>query len=461
MEQGVKNKINIKLIGFFILAFILISFFFSRTVYTYNLPIVTAYMPKTGKLTKEEKSTGLADWAEIAEVYSDISGKIDEILVAEGDQVSQGQALMRLSFDREDIQTKLRELTISRNKNALDTENIRMNIAKVNRSIADLSQEVYKPDDVSENELLTLNMKIAKAEETLTKTKTLYESGVTPRSELDSAQYNLDTLLQDKGILLQTIADRKETAEKTVSDKEKDRAKQLQSYNDQLAAYDQDLKAKELELQNLAIQQESYEKQLAKFDANGTIYAPSAGIITSIPVKAGQMANAHQHVASMGIGNTYEITCRLSLENNFVTTGDTVEIANATHKMDADVVKITPVEGTKKITLRVSSDEISTGETFTVTFQKKSAESGILVPNGAVHKDSDGYFLYQIKQRQGILGDEYYVAKQSVYIGDSDNENTIITKGVGFFDPIVTLSNKALSENNTVKVKNEEDFFAH
>ena len=85
--------------------------------------------------------------------------------------------------------------------------------------------------------------------------------------------------------------------------------------------------------------------------------------------------------------------------------------------------------------------------------------AAILVPNGAVNMDSDGYFVYYIKKRRGILGDEYYADRITVYVGDSDNENTIITRGITFFEPMVLLADKPLSNGDTIKVKNEGDFF--
>ncbi|QHI73537.1 hypothetical protein [Aminipila terrae] len=59
-----------------------------------------------------------------------------------------------------------------------------------------------------------------------------------------------------------------------------------------------------------------------------------------------------------------------------------------------------------------------------------------------------------------MLGKEYYVEKLKVYIGDNDNENTIITKGITFFEPVVLLCNKELSAGDTIILENEGDFFA-
>jgi hypothetical protein len=105
-------------------------------------------------------------------------------------------------------------------------------------------------------------------------------------------------------------------------------------------------------------------------------------------------------------------------------------------------------------------NDITAGETFDITFEKESTGSYILVPNGTLNMDGDGYFLYQVKQRNGLLGKEFYLEKLRVYTGDSDSDNTVITRGVTFFEPIVSLSDKGISEGDIVKLSNEGDFFA-
>lgn len=124
------------------------------------------------------------------------------------------------------------------------------------------------------------------------------------------------------------------------------------------------------------------------------------------------------------------------------------------------VTKVSPEENNKQVTVALKSDDVTMGETFDLEFSKESTTSYTLVPNGAINKDNEGYFIYQIKKRKGILGGEFYVKKVPVYIGDSDDENTVITKGIGFFEPIVLLSDRPLSDGETVKVANAGDFFA-
>jgi len=149
----------------------------------------------------------------------------------------------------------------------------------------------------------------------------------------------------------------------------------------------------------------------------------------------------------------------LSLDNNFVQAGDTCKLKNTNHSFEAEVSKIELTETAKIVTVTLQSDEISSGETFDITFEKQSSESYTLVPTGALNLDNDGYFLYQLKRRDGMLGNEYYAQKLRVYIGDNEDENTAITKGMSYFEPVVLTSNKSFSEGQTLNLSNVGDFF--
>lgn len=433
MNQNINRKINIKTIGFLFIIFLLLTIFFLKTIYNHDLPVAIAVLPQNGKLEKIEKTSGIANWANIEEIYGEVSGKVEGILVEEGETVSKGQELFRLSFDEEEVHRKLNELEVSRSKIGVDIEKINMKMEQTEAKIADLKEEAHAQE----------RAEIRKEEENLEKLKILYEAGAISKEELNNAQYKLQSLYD------------------SLTEKEDEKSKQLRAYEDELEAFHQDIRTKELDLENISIQQGTYHEILGKYEQYTVIYSPQDATIISIPIKSGQRVNENQLMVSFGVGTEYEIECNVSLDNNFVAVGDPCELSNTSYRVEGTVTKITPMENMKQITVSLRLEEGSMGETFDVVFEKESEKAYTLVPNGAINQDNDGYYLYQIKQREGIMGKEYYVEKLRVYIGDCDDTNTVITKGVNFFDPIVSLSDKPISEGVTVKVKNEEDFFAN
>jgi hypothetical protein len=59
-----------------------------------------------------------------------------------------------------------------------------------------------------------------------------------------------------------------------------------------------------------------------------------------------------------------------------------------------------------------------------------------------------------------MMGKEYYLERLNVYIGDSDSKNTAIVRGITFFEPLVLISDKAVSAGDAIKLINVGDFFA-
>lgn len=88
-----------------------------------------------------------------------------------------------------------------------------------------------------------------------------------------------------------------------------------------------------------------------------------------------------------------------------------------------------------------------------------SNENSILVPNEAIFDDGNGKYVYQIKKRKGILGDEFYLYALKVQLGNSDETNTLVIGGMEYLEPVVISSNKPLADDTIVKVDNENDFY--
>lgn len=454
-----KKKFNVKTAGFILIIFLLILLFASRTIYTYRLPIVTGTSPFNGKLNKTEKSKGLANIEKTTDLYTDAGGKVEEVYAKDGELVTEGQELFKMSFDRDDIQQSLKELEVNRSKmvNEISAANIkRQNNEK---HIQFLKDETYTLDTLSDYDIKQTEKEIEVAEEDLKNKEILYHSGALTKIEYENAKNVLDTLKDKKAELLKTYEDSFLKQTETHENKEKTKQQQIQDYMAENELLKKEINLNQLNINGLNIQKETLEKKLLKFNANEIIYAKESGKLLSFDVKKGQKLQDHYFIGSIGIGNRYEIECSLSLDNNFTVVGDTCKLKNANHSFEGYVSNIKLSKSNKIATVLVESEEISLGETFDVAFEKESGESYVLVPNGALNVDSDGYFLYQIKRRDGIIGKEFYTQKLRVYIGDNDDKNTAITKGVSFFEPVALYSNKPFTEGQTIYLSNVGDFF--
>ncbi|MDR1530916.1 MAG: hypothetical protein LBS62_01785 [Clostridiales bacterium] len=523
-------------LGVLIAALLTVLIFFSKTIYTYNLPLVTATAPLNGRLNKEEVTRGVAEWENIVEIYAETGGTVESVEVSEGGTVTEGQAIMTMSFDEEDTLQRLSELEVARARNALEVENINLRLANIDRKVEELNSETYETDSGAEYELRQLELDLAKAEsdyealkrdqeakaaqeradheyeleraqeeldkaeEEYGRLEILYNAGSAARQDLENSGRALKSQRDTCAKLRQTLEDKEaesleshrkalENAEYNIdnlrrkrentrkvldegaADWEEARAKQLKDYEYEKQQLSQEIKTKELDRQGLEIQEAAYRRILRKYSdslvitggtgtSGGAGSEPENSTVIELNVKEGQYVNAKQLLASFGVGSAFKVVCPVSLDNNFTIVGDSCELSNASRVVEGVVTKITLAENHKEVTVSIKSEpEVTAGETFDISFEKESGKSYILVANGAVNRDSDGYFLYQIKRREGIMGKEFYTAKRRVYIGDSDAEYTVITGGVDFFEPVALLSDKPFYEDETIKLKNESDFF--
>ncbi|MCL1816434.1 MAG: hypothetical protein FWG43_02375 [Clostridiales bacterium] len=419
-----KFSLNKKTVGGGFLVLLILLIFCSKTVYSYNLPQVNAVKPQNGRLSKLEMSSGIAKRAEIELVYTKVSGICGELQVKEGDTVEAGQVLLNMVFERDDAERRLREIAASRAKLKIDIQNIYLKLEKLGSS-----------GGLTGYEGQNLKRDIAEAQKKLNDAQALYELGGISQRELMSAEEALQNLFDKQ--------------DKITAD-----------YNLDEESLRLELQAKQLELSNLTLQEEPYNKLLADYDAYAEIIAPVSGQLLSINAQKGARLNENVLLAEIGVGQEFTVECSISLDNNFVLPGDICELSNSTHLIKGTVSRISPSQHGKTITVSLVSDEVVAGETFEIKFEKVSSTTYTLVPNGALNQDNDGYYLYQVKRRDGMLGKEYYLERVSVYIGDNDNKNTVIIKGITFFEPLVLTSDKPVEAGSIVKLANVGDFFA-
>jgi multidrug efflux pump subunit AcrA (membrane-fusion protein) len=281
-----------------------------------------------------------------------------------------------------------------------------------------------------EYEIQQVDSELAAAEEACGKLKTLYEAGAISKSEYEKEDRNRKDLDLKREKLLRDLADVENEAALTVS-------------------------------------------------------APEDCVVTDLLVQKGQRVNQGEKVGSYGTSLAFGIECSISLENDFIQKGDSCKVGNSSLEFIGTVLSVSAETDKKKVRIQIPDenrqktnlddaadleeelnteaslgrDAINDGDAFDVVFEKESPEARILVPNGALNRDGSGYFLYQIKQRKGLLGKEFYVAKLRVYIGDNDADYTVVTEGITFFEPVVVQCDKELKEGNTVVLENEGDFF--
>jgi len=417
-------RINKKRITILIIVIFVLLVFFSRTVYTYNMPRITGVRPQRGALNKLEMSSGIAKWADIENIFAPVSGIVGRVYVREGDRVEEGQVLFEMEFNIQAADRRLSEIENNIIKMESDIISLSNRLKIIQEGLA--ARNGIVPDYSSPDAGLIV-MEINKAFTALQDARTQIGFGMISGNELVNIENNFRALIY--------------------------------KYEAEINSIEYSIAHKKIDLHILTLTRDASAETLADYRNNAVIRAPMDGVIQDIFAERGKYFNENALLVSIGIGNDFIVECNISLDNNFVNPGDTCQLVNSNRVINGNVTRVRPRSDGKTAVISITSGDISDGETFNITFEKRSGASFTLVPNRAINKDNDGYFLYQIKRRNGFMGQEYYIDRLNIFIGDSDHQNTVVSRGITFFEPIVLVSDKSLAAGMSVTLKNAEDFF--
>jgi len=397
------------------LAVMLLLTFFSRTVNNFTLPKVTYEAPAGGALIKEVTGTGNVEANTIHDLYLRTSMKVTGVLVEVGDPVKEGQTL--LTLDTTDVENQLKD---EQDKYAQK----KMYLEKLMEAAS--SENLLSLDKAVQ----TARQNVEKAQRNYDSSKSLYEIGGVPANELADAEMDLENARMDYEIA-------KSNRDKTINDNRRD-------------------------IESTKLDLDMAERKITELTAEmkmGTITAPCDGTLIELYYSEGMTANASQplyKIADTEGGFQFVATVNISAAE-YLGAGDAAEISISSLNDRVIQGRVKQIKdnqqqiGVKKdVIIDIPSDGLIGGETGTANIKKNIGSYNALVSNSAVGQDSGGYFVYVLKERKGPLGNELFVEKVSVAIGDSDNLKTAVLSGISEMDKVVSQSDKPLSDGSGV-----------
>ncbi|SNT22121.1 Multidrug efflux pump subunit AcrA (membrane-fusion protein) [Anaerovirgula multivorans] len=416
--EEINDKQKKKIFGKAIIIFfstMLIITFFSKTIQNMFLPEVTVSKPHSGILTYETAGTGTIIPKETLNIYSESIKRVKEIKVEAGEKVKKGETIAVLYSQASN--NKLTEEEIHLKKLEANLEKLLLETKSTQVGILEL--EVEKALE-----------KVNKLENDLDKKLKLLEAGVETGENVKEAQYHLETAEKDyqqKKVELQEEKNRQQ-----ISEEEKKRDIEAQRY---------DIQAQQLKIDEL----QEEERILSPYD----------GLVKEIHYQSGELTRDNEPICSIVHSEKgFVFSVSLDLENNsFISVGDSilVYLKSASKYIDIPIKKIVIKDNFKEVTADLDERDFLGGEKLDYRIIKKSKNFNTLVPNSALGRDNSGYFVFLLKEREGALGKEYYVEKQYVNIGDSDNRNTVILEGLDNKTSIVYDSEKAIHDGSRVR----------
>ena len=190
----------------------------------------------------------------VALIEPKIAGTIEEVFVAEGQDVEEGQPLLRL-YSAEAVSER----------NAAETE-----LGELGAKLAQLGIDQELEMDAERVKVLDAKEQLSQAEDQLELQKILYGYGSIPRVELEKAEQNVDAAKR-------RIAQSERELELLTRKHEADQAALIKS---------------------IAISEEKLAKAQEKMD-NFTVKADFAGRILSLKIPSNRMVTAHQDLGEL------------------------------------------------------------------------------------------------------------------------------------------------------------------
>lgn len=438
-DLSVPKKRLIGALGIGMIIVIILLTFLSKTINNLLLPKVTTVQFVTGSLQESFEAEGSIELMEKSRVVSVGSWKVEEVAVKADQQVKKGDLLAVMNERDVGIDLKTFDYEIIKLENDLHSY-----------------KESYKPIRLSdyERELQLAQKEINVAKNHLDVTNEMYELGIETKKSLEEAQDDYTNKLYQHQSKKELLEDKKRESQFAQAE-----------FNRTVKE-----KAAELDLKKMI-----YKKKSENITEDGRLVSDMDGLITAVNIHPGMSTSINQTMFEIAeISSPYRVTWFLNAEKaisfvvgdevNIKITGEVIEEDKAVLKTEYVKAIIAGKEfiadsDSYKYWADIPMDEygievkVKEGQKAEVQAVKGSETYDYLLPKSGVTQIQGKYYIYQVKERQGALGEEEYVVQIGVDILD---ENDFYVATSGYFrndDRVVVNTTKPLSDGMKVYVR--------
>lgn len=404
-----------KLALIFVITVVVLTFF-SSTINNFMLPRVRFEKPTSGALVKEISGEGIVAARSTMEEYVETNMKVIDVAVSVGDTVKKDQPIMTL--DIEDLKSNLQDETAR-------YEQMKISLSRLKDSGNGVSYD---------NNIAGVLANKEQQEKNLENIKVLFEAGFESADNLKKAEKTMEEAVRNYDAAVTA-------KEKFLRDK------------------DRDIKNAELNMEIQGRKVDALKKQIAN---DGVYTAPADGIITQLNFSKGTMANSSKPLFVLSdISGGYELRIAVDIDlAGFVSPGEEVDVNVVSlggEKVKGKISKIVDDSQhrgeQKEVVIDLDAEGLAGGERAEVYISKKTKQYFALVPNSSIYSDSDGTYVYVIKEKDGPLGAENYLQRVDVMVEDSDSSKSALVSGIMPMDKVVVQTSKPVSDGAKVVVE--------
>lgn len=419
--------------GFFIfLALMWLCTIISKSIYASRLPVVTTTQVEQKYVEHIVEVEGIVVAGDKSPITALGGLRIEKMMVQVGDRVEEGDVLF--TIDMEDLESIMEEKQTQISKLQLQINTILQN-EELARQKKALEEERARADyDAEARYQDTL---VGRAAEEINQAETDIEEQAGDeealRDALQSAAY--------------AEADARWQRENTLKNAER-------KVEDILLPEEEDstLESSQIELANMQADLAQYQ---AVKDVNGQITAQGGGMVTDIFISVG--GRIPDSAVMLLADDTVPCQFKAVLDKEqkkYVSLNDKVglKLDGSSRESDASVdylAENTAMPGNYDIYINLPEGTGMPGLSGVMKHTETGEKYPYCLPPTAVHTENTRSYVYVVKEREGILGMEYYVEEVSVKILD-ENENWVAVEGALDSESQVIISATKEVQNGTI-----------
>ena len=426
-------------IGFAVfLILMLVCTVISKSVYAYQLPMVSTLSPEEKYVEHYVEAEGIVIAGGERAVTYFPNLRVDSILVHVGDRVEEGDELLRIDL------TELEE-SMGQKREEIAKIDLQINTILENQAL-----EQQKKD-----------LELARAREDYDATARLEDTYV-GRAMEDYVQAEED-LEEDPGDgMLKDALQSAAYVEADARSKRDEAVKQAGRRVEDILFPDQassDLDIAKMEKETLLSELGEYQKIV---DTQGILTAPFGGVITDVSVSVGGRV---PDIAVVLISDE-SIPCQLKVfldkeQKKYIGLGDSVEIKleGKSSKVDGTIdylAESRSAPGSFEALINLPENTGIPGIAGTISRSESGEKYRLCIPPSVIYQKNDTFFVYVLKEREGILGQEYYIDEAMVKVIDQNESWAAIDDGIVTKDSkIIASSTKEIAKGDVVRWEEE------
>ena len=405
----------------------------SKSIYASRLAMVSTQKPEVRYIEHVVEAQGMVEAGGKQAVIALGGVRVKEISAHVGDRVEEGDLLF--TVDLEDLEEIMKES--------------RTEIARVQLQI----------DTILSNEELARQQKALQEERAREDYDTLarYQDSLVGRAADEVAR--AEEAIEENGES-QELLDALQAAAYAEADAKWNRDNTIKSagrsVEDTTAEEQQDatLEVYQLELSALKEHLSHYQELVA---AEGKITAKQSGLITDIFIQVGGRVPDTASLLLTDDTLPYQFKVVLSKEEKkYVGLNDTVtlKLDGFSSKIDASVAYLAESStspGNYELIITLPEEMGIPGLSGTLSRSETGDRQSCCIPISALHTENNRTFVYLVSEREGILGQEYYVEEINVKVVDQNDDWAAIEGGLSSESRVITSSTDEIRKGNIVR----------